>query len=49
MIVVGNTSLIINLAAIDQLTLLQQLYGRITIPDAVYREISVNGVGVRGA
>ncbi len=49
MTVVSNTSPIINLAAIDQLTFLQQLYGHITIPDAVYREIAVNSVGEPGA
>jgi predicted nucleic acid-binding protein len=40
-IVVSNTSPIINLAAIDRLTLLQQLYGHIIIPQAVYHEIVV--------
>jgi len=42
MIVVSNTSPIINLAAIKQLELLQYLYDRITIPQAVYHEIVVN-------
>jgi len=43
MIVVSNTSPIINLAAIKQLELLQYLYNRITIPQAVYHEIAVRG------
>lgn len=43
MIVVSNTSPITNLAAISQLALLQQLYGTIVIPQAVYDEMA--GVG----
>jgi predicted nucleic acid-binding protein len=39
MIVVSNTSPISNLAAIGQLELLQQLYGNIIIPPAVYQEL----------
>lgn len=39
MIVVCNTSPIINLAAVGQLNLLHQLYGQIVIPAAVYQEI----------
>jgi len=42
-IVVSNTSPITNLAAISQLVLLQQLYGTIVIPQAVYDEMA--GVG----
>lgn len=49
MIVVCNTSPIINLAAIGQLIILQQLYERIIIPEAVYREIAVTGSGQAGA
>lgn len=40
MTVVSNTSPISNLAAIGQLSLLQQVYGRITIPQAVADEIA---------
>ncbi|MGK7903844.1 MAG: DUF3368 domain-containing protein [Hormoscilla sp.] len=40
MIVVSNTSPITSLAAINQLQLLQQLYGSIIIPEAVYRELT---------
>ena len=37
MIVVSNTSPIYNLAAINQINLLQQLYQKIVIPDLVSR------------
>ena len=49
MIVVSNTSPIINLAAIGQLDLLKQLYENIIIPQAVYREITVVGAGQPGS
>jgi predicted nucleic acid-binding protein len=49
MIVVSNTSPIINLAAVGQLDLLRQLYGQIVIPRAVYIEIVGMGVGQPGA
>lgn len=39
-IIISDTSVITNLAAIDRLTLLPQLYGRVTIPAAVYRELA---------
>jgi uncharacterized protein len=48
-IVISDTSPIINLAGIGQLNLLQQLYSKIVIPDAVYRESSVVGTGQPGA
>ena len=40
MTVVSNTSPITNLAAVGQLNLLQQLYTRIIIPQAVYQEMA---------
>lgn len=40
MIVVSNTSPVMNLAAIGQLDLLRKLYGSITIPPAVYNELA---------
>jgi predicted nucleic acid-binding protein len=43
MIVVSNTSPLSNLAAIGRLELLQQIYGRILIPPAVYQEIIDSG------
>jgi len=42
-IIVSNTSPIINLAAIGRLELLQHLYGTIIIPYAVYHEIAISG------
>ncbi|MBO0348277.1 hypothetical protein J0895_03995 [Phormidium pseudopriestleyi FRX01] len=39
MIVISDTSVITNLAAIHQLKLLSQLYNQVTIPEAVYREL----------
>jgi predicted nucleic acid-binding protein len=43
MIVVSDTSSISNLAAIGQLELLQQLYGSVIIPPAVYQELLNSG------
>ena len=43
MIVVSNTSPISNLAAIGQLGFLQQLYGNVIIPKAVYQELRDSG------
>lgn len=40
MIVISDTSAITNLAAIDQLQLLPQLYAQVRIPEAVYRELA---------
>ncbi|WP_026732684.1 DUF3368 domain-containing protein [Fischerella sp. PCC 9605] len=40
MIVISDTSFIANLAAIQHLHLLPQLYKRVTIPEAVYRELA---------
>jgi predicted nucleic acid-binding protein len=44
-LVVSNTSPIVNLAAVGRLPLLQELYGTILIPDEVFIEIAVRGVG----
>lgn len=49
MIVVSNTSPIINLAAIGHLHLLKDLYKEILVPDAVYEEIVAKGTGQPGA
>ncbi len=49
MIVVSNTSPIINLAAIGKLDFLQHLYGTILIPQAVYHEIAIRGSRQAGA
>lgn len=40
MIVISDTSAITNLAAIEYLQLLPQLYGKVMIPEAVYRELT---------
>jgi len=48
-IVISNTSPIVNLAAVGQLDLLQKLYEKVLIPQAVYREIAVTGAGQPGA
>jgi hypothetical protein len=47
--VVSDTSAINNLAAIDRLYLLQQLYGTVLIPEAVYRELTDPSFPVAGA
>jgi uncharacterized protein len=49
MIVVSDTSPIINLAVIGQLDLLRQLYGTLVVPQAVYDEIVVAGAGQAGS
>jgi predicted nucleic acid-binding protein len=41
-IVISDTSVFTNLAAIGHLHLLQQLYNRIFIPTAVYQELTVD-------
>jgi uncharacterized protein len=48
-IVVSDTSPINNLAAINQLHLLQQLYGTVLIPEAVYQELTDPSFPVAGA
>ncbi len=40
MIVISDTSAITNLAAIQHLQLLPQLYNQVIIPEAVYRELA---------
>ena len=49
MIVVSDTSPINNLAAINHLHLLHQLYGTVFIPEAVYRELIDPNFPVAGA
>jgi uncharacterized protein len=48
-IVVSDTSAINNLAAIAHLHLLQQLFGTVIIPEAVYRELTDPSFPVAGA
>lgn len=49
MIVVSHTSPIINLAAVNRLNILHELYDRIIIPEAVFHEISVIATGQPGS
>ena len=49
MLIVCDTSPIINLAIIDHLWLLPKIYGQIIIPQTVYDEIVVAGAGEAGA
>lgn len=41
MLIVSDTSAITNLIQVGQLDVLQQLFGNIIIPDAVYQELAV--------
>jgi hypothetical protein len=49
LIVISDTSVINNLAAIHQLNLLQKLYSSIVIPQAVYDELTLPNFWVAGA
>ena len=49
MIVVSDTSPIINLAVIGRLDLLRDLYMDVVIPGAVYQEIVIQGAGKPGS
>jgi predicted nucleic acid-binding protein len=49
MIVVSDTSVLINLARLDKLFLLHKLYGNLLIPLAVWREVVERGAGKPGA
>ncbi len=49
MIIASNSSPIINLASINQLELLSNLYENILIPEAVYHEIVIIGAGQPGS
>ncbi|MEJ1933615.1 DUF3368 domain-containing protein [Nostoc sp. NIES-2111] len=49
MIVISDTSAITNLAAIEHLHLLPQLYTQIIIPEAVYRELTEVNPSVAGS
>jgi uncharacterized protein len=41
--IISNTSPIINLSKIDKLDLIEKLYRKIIIPEAVFRELIVTG------
>lgn len=49
MSVVSDASALINLARIGELELLHQLYGELLIPEAVWREVVIEGAGQPGA
>jgi predicted nucleic acid-binding protein len=49
MSIVSNASPLINLARIGKLSVLQELYGELIIPGAVWQEIVVEGSGQPGA
>ena len=49
MSVVSNASPLINLARIGKLQLLHRLYGDLTIAEAVWQEVVVEGAGQAGA
>jgi len=48
-IVVSDTSPLINLATVNSLNLLHELYSQIVIPQAVYNEIVIHGEGQAGS
>jgi predicted nucleic acid-binding protein len=49
MSIVSNASPLINLARIGKLDLLYQLYGKLTVPSAVWQEVVIEGAGQPGA
>jgi len=49
MSIVSNASPLINMARIQQLDLLRRLYSELTVPEAVWREVVVEGAGQLGA
>jgi predicted nucleic acid-binding protein len=49
MSVVSDSSPLINLARIGRLDLFPQLYDKLVVPEAVWREVVVEGVGQSGA
>jgi predicted nucleic acid-binding protein len=49
MSIVSNASPLINLARIGKLDLLPRLYGELTVPEAVWREVVLEGQGQPGA
>ena len=46
--IISNSSPLVNFTALGRLQLLQQLYGAIVIPEAVYQEVVVSGQGYPG-
>ena len=48
MVVISNSSPIINLAAIGQLHLIQNMFGNIIVPEEVWTELVIRGEGKPG-
>lgn len=48
-LVVSNASPLITLAKVDQFDLLEKLFGRVVIPQAVYLEVALHSTGKSGA
>jgi len=48
MIIVSNATPLISLSKIDKISLLQELFGKVFIPNAVYDEVVVQGQGRAG-
>ncbi len=49
MVVISNSSPLINLSIIGRLNLLERKFSEIVIPKAVWREVVVDGIGKPGA
>ncbi len=49
MIIVSNSTPLISLATIDRLYLLEKMFGKVYIPQGVYKEVVVEGAGKAGA
>ena len=47
--VISNASPLIGLCRIDLLHILKDLWGKLIIPDAVYKEVVLDGAGKHGA
>ncbi len=48
-LVISNSSPLMNLAVIQQLNLVRELFVKITVPEQVWRELTVDGKGKAGA
>ncbi|MDZ7958648.1 MAG: hypothetical protein RMY34_12340 [Aulosira sp. DedQUE10] len=48
-VIIADSSPLISLSIIQQLELLPQLYQQVLLPPAVWDEVTVQGVGLRGA
>lgn len=48
-VVISNASPLIGLVGIEQLHILKELWSEIVIPEAVYKEVVIKGIGKLGA